>query len=158
MTRPSPGRGCQMSRTGSGRGAEVVIDKWCAPPGTGGSGMIDVVRDKPAIPGRDGDRHSVAVVVYDGISLFEFSVALEVFATDWSELSGVPWYRTVVCAAAPGAVTADGGLQIQVVHGLEAVADADTVIVPPTERLEEVPAAVLEALAGAHHRGQRIVS
>jgi AraC family transcriptional activator FtrA len=120
--------------------------------------MIDVVRDKPAIPGRDGDRHSVAVVVYDGISLFEFSVALEVFATDWSELSGVPWYRTVVCAAAPGAVTADGGLQIQVVHGLEAVADADTVIVPPTERLEEVPAAVLEALAGAHHRGQRIVS
>ena len=120
--------------------------------------MIDAVRDKPAISGRGGDRHSVAVVVYDGISLFEFSVALEVFATDRSELFGVAWYRTVVCAAAPGTVTADGGLQIQVVHGLEAVADADTVIVPPTERLDQVPAAVLDALRGAHDRGQRIVS
>jgi transcriptional regulator GlxA family with amidase domain len=120
--------------------------------------MIDVVRDKTAIRGRDGVRHSVAVVVYDGISLFEFSVALEVFATDRSDLFGVPWYRTVVCAAVPGTVTADGGLQIQVVHGLEAVADADTVIVPPTERLEEVPPAVLGALWEAHDRGQRIVS
>jgi AraC family transcriptional activator FtrA len=42
--------------------------------------------------------------------------------------------------------------------GLEGISRADTVVVPPTERLALVPPAVLGALRRAHARGCRIVS
>jgi AraC family transcriptional regulator, transcriptional activator FtrA len=113
--------------------------------------MIDMVRDKTA-------RRSVAVVVGDGFSLFEFSVAHDVFGTDWSDHLGVPWYRLFVCGVAPGPVTADGGLRLDVPHGLDRIADVDTVIVAPVDRPDRVPVAVFDALRAAHDRGQRIVS
>jgi AraC family transcriptional activator FtrA len=113
--------------------------------------MIDIVRDKPA-------RASVAVVVGDGVSLFEFSVAYDVFGTDWSDHLGVPWYRLFVCGVTPGPVTADGGLHMDVPHGLDQMAGADTVIVAPVDRPENVPGELFDALRAAHGRGQRIVS
>jgi AraC family transcriptional activator FtrA len=136
--------------------------------------MIDMVRDKPAMERTDRGRPprstvrrrrasrqappTVAVVVYDGLTLFEFSLAYEVFGTDRSALLGVPWYRTFVCGVVPGTVTVDGGLQMSVPYGLEPVADADSVIVPPTELVEEVPGEVLEVLRETHRRGRRIIS
>jgi AraC family transcriptional regulator, transcriptional activator FtrA len=114
--------------------------------------MIDGMRDKAAIS------PSVAIVVYDGLSLFEFSVAYDVFGTDRSEVFGAPLYRLAVCGAAPGPVTVDGGLILEVPHGLDRVAHADTVIVPPTEIPERVPVEVLDALRQAHARGARILS
>jgi AraC family transcriptional activator FtrA len=100
----------------------------------------------------------MAVVVGDGFSLFEFSVAYDVFGTDWSDHLGVAWYRLSVCGASAGPVTADGGLLMDVPHGLDRMAHADTVIVAPVNRPENVPAEVFEALRAAHRRGQRIVS
>jgi AraC family transcriptional activator FtrA len=117
--------------------------------------MIDVMRDKPA---KTAAPHGVAVVVYDGFSLFEFGVACDIFGTNRSASFGIPWYRLFVCGATPGVVTADGGLQIQVTHGLDRLRRAGTVIVLPTEELERVPDEIFETLRAAHGRGRRIVS
>jgi transcriptional regulator GlxA family with amidase domain len=102
-------------------------------------------------------KHRVVVLVCDGVTLFELATACEVFGA-WAEELGVPWYRLTLCAPVPGTVTTDGGLPIHVGAGLEAIRQADTVIVPPTERLDEVPEAVFEALRWAHDRGRRVVS
>ena len=101
--------------------------------------------------------HTVAVVVSDGVNPFEAAVACEVFGLDRPEL-GVPWYRFLVCAPQRRVATT-GGFAMDVPHGLDAAAAADTVIVPaaPVERRTMEPA-VLEALQVAHARGARMVS
>jgi len=63
-----------------------------------------------------------------------------------------------LCAARPGPVTVDPGLTLDVPHGLEPVARAQTVVVPPTSRPDDVDPAVLQALVRAHRRGARIMS
>ncbi|HXW46750.1 MAG TPA: helix-turn-helix domain-containing protein [Streptosporangiaceae bacterium] len=100
----------------------------------------------------------VALVVYDGLAMFEFGVACDVFGTDWSRDVGVPWYQFAVCAAGSAAVTVEGGYQLQVQAGLGALRRADTILVPPTADVDRVPIEVVYALRQAHGRGARIVS
>jgi AraC family transcriptional activator FtrA len=135
--------------------------------------MIDVVRDLSANsvtgPIRAGSGHptppmagraagKVAIVVYDGVGVFELGVACDVFGnTDLTNL-GVPWYRLSICGAGGTTVTADGGLRIEPPCGLEKTRRIDTLIVPPTDRLDEVPGEVFDALRRAHARGCRIIS
>ncbi len=63
-----------------------------------------------------------------------------------------------VCGVRPGPVTLEGGLQIEVGHGLDRLRQVDTVIVLPTERPDDIPDAVFDALRLVHRRGGRIVS
>jgi transcriptional regulator GlxA family with amidase domain len=101
---------------------------------------------------------TVAIVVYDGVGVFELGVACDVFGnTDLTDL-GVPWYRLSICGAGGTTVTADGGLRIEAPHGLERTRRVDTLIVPPTDRLDELPVEVFDALRRAHARGCRIIS
>jgi AraC family transcriptional regulator, transcriptional activator FtrA len=102
--------------------------------------------------------HAVAIVVSDGVTLFELGVACEVFGGDWSAMFGVPWYRSFVCAITPGPVTVDAGFQMLAADGVERIRDADTVIVPPAVPYDRVPAGIPEVLRQAHARGSRIVS
>jgi AraC family transcriptional regulator, transcriptional activator FtrA len=102
-------------------------------------------------------RHTVAVLVDDGFSPLEFSVACEIFGFDRSDL-GVPWYRCLVCGAHAGPISSQVFFQVIAPHGLEGLRLADTVIVPPIDREEPVTDAVLDALQRAHRRGARIVS
>ena len=100
----------------------------------------------------------MAIVVYDGVGVFELGVACDVFGnTDLTDL-GVPWYRLSICGAGGTTVTADGGLRIEPPFGLERTRRVDTVIVPPTDRLDELPTEVFDALRHAHARGCRIIS
>jgi transcriptional regulator GlxA family with amidase domain len=101
-------------------------------------------------------RHTVAVIVIDGVSAFELGVACEVFGVDRSEL-GVPWYRFLVCAPEPGQVATTSGFTLVAPHGLDALARADTIVVTPTGD-SEPPEALLEALVRAHRRGKRLVA
>ena len=101
--------------------------------------------------------HAVAVVVYDGIAAFELGVVCDTFGHDYAASFGVPWYDLAVCGHTPS-VMMDAGIRMQVPHGLEALRAADTVILPPTEFPEQVPAEVLAALREAHRRGCRMVS
>ena len=130
--------------------------------------MIITMRDKAAnvhVGGPKGTRtgssadrrRKVAVVAYDGMTMFEFGAAYEVFGYDRSDMFGVPWYRFFVCAA-ERTITVDGGFHLQLDHGLELLRRCDTIIVPPTSHPDRVPPEVLEALRKAHARGARLVS
>lgn len=101
--------------------------------------------------------HSVAVVVYDGVALFELAVASDVFGTIITTASGQPLYRLSICGAVPS-VTTDAGFRMEVPHGLEALACAQTVVVLPTLAPEAVPASVIDALREARSRGQRLIA
>jgi transcriptional regulator GlxA family with amidase domain len=100
----------------------------------------------------------VAIVVYDGVGVFELGVACDVFGNTALTDLGVPWYRLSICGAGGTTVTADGGLRIQPPYGLERTRRVDTLIVPPTDRLDELPHQVFDALRRAHARGCRIIS
>jgi transcriptional regulator GlxA family with amidase domain len=89
--------------------------------------------------------------------MFEFGMACEVFGTDRGLDFGIPWYRLFVSAASDS-VTVDVGFRMEVPYGLDKIRRADTVIVPPTEYLDQVPPELLDALRRAHRRGCRIIS
>lgn len=134
---------------------------------------MDTVRNHPAnlglawqtdgtAPGRAvgprSDAHTVAVVVFDGITAFELGVACEIFGNDRSAMFGVPWYRLLVCGTTPGPVATDSGFQILAAHGLDSICGASTVIVLPTVSIAGFPPTMLDTLRQAHARGSRIVS
>jgi transcriptional regulator GlxA family with amidase domain len=117
------------------------------------------MRAKPASYGGRGAAsqpapRSVAIVVYDGVSLFELGVACDVFGDD---SGGSPLYEVSVCAAT-SPVTTDARMSLQVPAGLEALRSAGTVVVTPTSQAGQVPQAVLEALRDARARGARLLS
>jgi AraC family transcriptional activator FtrA len=140
------------------------LDVEVMPPCSGcpvprGSGIIVDVRDKTATsldsspPGG-----AVAVVAYDGMAMFEFGVACDIFGNDWSVDLGVPWYGFSVCSDSAASVTCDAGFRVEVSGRLDLLRTADTLIVPPSDHPELVSAEVLGALREAHARGARIVS
>ncbi|MBB5407199.1 MULTISPECIES: helix-turn-helix domain-containing protein [unclassified Paraburkholderia] len=102
-------------------------------------------------------RHVVAVVAFDRISPFHLSVPCVVFGED-RRGGGVPDFDFRVCAAETGALATTAGFSIAVIHGLEALADAQTIIVPSwRDPAETPPAALLDALRAAHARGALLV-
>ncbi|MFM0596115.1 MULTISPECIES: helix-turn-helix domain-containing protein [Paraburkholderia] len=102
-------------------------------------------------------RHVVAVVAFDRISPFHLSVPCVVFGEDRSD-GGLPDFDFRVCAAETGPLTTTAGFSIAVTHGLEALADADTIIVPSWRDPDETPPAeLLAALRAAHARGAQLV-
>ena len=105
-----------------------------------------------ALPG------TVAILVYEGLCVFEFGIALEIFGLPRPELD-VPWYTHRIVAVDEGPMRALGGLQISVDAGLEELETAQTIIVPGwRNRYERPPEALLQALARAHARGARLLS
>ncbi|MDQ3643095.1 MAG: AraC family transcriptional regulator, partial [Actinomycetota bacterium] len=104
-----------------------------------------------------GTPHRVVTLVGPRVSMFELSVACEVFGLDRSELVD-PWYRHRVAAAVPGPHTSPEGVVIDTPYGLDEVDRADTVILPARTFAGDPPDAVLDALRTAHARGARLVS
>ncbi len=127
------------------------MTRWSNVTTASDSGNNDHMRAKAAKPGR------VALVAYDGVSMFEFSVACEVFGRAESDELGVAWYDFAVCAETP-AVRFDNGMTLEVPHPLTKARRADTIVLPPCEDPMIVPEAVLTAIRRAHSRGARIVS
>ena len=103
--------------------------------------------------------HRVACLAFDGLAPFELGVAAEVFALARPELDVAWWYEFALCAERPGPLRVVGGFEVVAPHGLEAIARADTVVVPgvPDPNGDPSPA-VVEALRAAHARGARMVS
>jgi AraC family transcriptional activator FtrA len=98
---------------------------------------------------------SVAAVVAPGSHPFELAVACEVFGLDRPEV-GVPWYRFVVCAATPRVGL--GPYTLETAHGLDALAAADTVIVPACDPAVGPAPELTDALRAAYERGARLVA
>ncbi len=100
---------------------------------------------------------TVAVVAFEGISPFHLSVPCMVFGEDRSEL-GVPPFNTMVCATRTGSLSTSVGFNIEVKHGLEALQEAQIVIVPSWHDANlRPPEELLNALRHAHQRGARMV-
>jgi transcriptional regulator GlxA family with amidase domain len=111
----------------------------------------------PIVGRGDTPRHVVAVIAFDRISPFHLSVPCVVFGEDRAG-PGLPEFDFRVCAAETGPLSTTAGFSIAVTHGLEALADADTIIVPSWRDPDETPsAALLDALRAAHARGAQLV-
>jgi len=100
----------------------------------------------------------VVAIAVPGFSLFELSVACEVFGIDRSDTGG-PNFDFTVCAPTPGVLQAkSGGLDVVVGDGLEATRTADAVIMTAySADFGPVDESVLDALREAHARGAWIV-
>ncbi|PBC63462.1 AraC family transcriptional regulator [Streptomyces sp. Tue6028] len=102
--------------------------------------------------------HTVAVLALDQVIPFDLSAPIDVFG--WARLpDGREAYRVRVCAVEAGKEVGAGPFTLRAPHGLRALAEADTIILPgvadPTAPL---PPGVAEALRGAAANGTRIAS
>jgi transcriptional regulator GlxA family with amidase domain len=100
--------------------------------------------------------HTVAVLAIPDTIAFDLATPVEVFGR--VELaSGRPGYRVLVCGTDP--VVSAGALRIGTDHGLDALAAADTIVVPGRNDVTgAAPPAVITALRDAFARGARIAS
>lgn len=100
----------------------------------------------------------VAMLVCDGVALFEFGIAMEVFALKRPEL-GVPWYDVAVVSFDPPPLRATGGVGITPTHPTRVLAKAGTIVIPNWPRLDVTPPKpMLDAVRAAHRRGARLLS
>ncbi len=104
--------------------------------------------------------HRVAVVLFDRPAMFETAVAIEVWGNDRTE-QGVPFSEVRMCSTDGPVLHVDTGFELQLHHGLEALAWADTIVIPnghrPAPNLD-YDAEVLAALRTAYARGARLLS
>ena len=114
------------------------------------------VKILPPMPGPANKR--VVAVAYDGLCLFEYGVATELFALERPEL-GLDWYRFEAVSPDPGPLRTTGGVTLEASTDLRRIARAGTVVLPgwrdPDER---PPQALLDALREAHDCGARLMS
>ena len=100
--------------------------------------------------------HTVSIVVLDSFVPLDLAIPCDVFGG--FHLGDEPnLYRVQVCA--PRRVVRAGAFHIRAPYGLDAIPDADTVVVPGIVDLSApIPPAVIEALRSAWDRGARITS
>ncbi|MER7514936.1 helix-turn-helix domain-containing protein [Streptomyces sp. NPDC126499] len=106
--------------------------------------------------------HRVAVLALPGLLPFELGIPHRIFGRA-KDPEGRPLYETVTCAPVAGPVQTDADFAIHVEHGPEALATADTVVVPASYELGPVyeEGRLTEPLASALARirpGTRLVS
>ncbi len=89
--------------------------------------------------------------------MFEFSIPVEIFGLPRPYLD--PWYECDVCALDGGPLRATGGVTVSAPHGLERLAQADTIIIPGWRDLDQPPPErLVAALLTAHARRARLAS
>ncbi|MFF5762901.1 GlxA family transcriptional regulator [Streptomyces tanashiensis] len=106
--------------------------------------------------------HRVAVLALPGLLPFELGIPHRIFGRA-KDTEGRPLYEIVTCAPVAGPVPTDADFSIHVEHGPEALATADTVVVPASYELGPVydEGRLPEELAAALARirpGTRLVS
>ena len=101
--------------------------------------------------------HRIVALLPPRIAPFELGIVTEVFGLDRPELDVPWWYELTLCTEHPGVVpAATGGFGFVVERGLEALADADTIVVPGWSG--EPSEAVLAAVRGSGARAVSICS
>ncbi|MQY33358.1 HTH-type transcriptional regulator CdhR [Streptomyces sp. RB17] len=100
--------------------------------------------------------HRVAVIAPSPVSMFNLAIPEMLFGK--VEVDGRPGYEVLVCAADPGPVPTTGGLDLSVRHGLDALREADTVVVAGTGAPFEPEPRIVAAVREAADAGKRIAS
>jgi transcriptional regulator GlxA family with amidase domain len=97
--------------------------------------------------------HHVTVLALADVVAFDLSTPAQVFGNEPGR------YAFTACGVRAGRVPSTTGFAIDLPRGLEAVAEADTVLVPGLRPPQwPPPAAALDALRAAHARGARVAS
>jgi transcriptional regulator GlxA family with amidase domain len=96
--------------------------------------------------------HRVVALALPGVLLLDLAAPTHVFGH-----CGAPRYAFALAGLEAGPVTTSTGLDVVAPQGLEALRDADTVVVPGTTD-HDPPAAAVEAVRDAAARGARVVS
>ncbi|MBV4484540.1 helix-turn-helix domain-containing protein [Pseudomonas sp. SWRI153] len=99
----------------------------------------------------------VAVLAFDGVSLFHLSVPGIVLATA-NPGANEPRYEISYCAQEPGMVSSDQGIGLAIANGLELMETCDVIIIPAWgDQSITASAALVQALQRAHAEGKLIV-
>ena len=99
----------------------------------------------------------VAVLAYDGVSLFHLSIPGVVLGAVESA-PDQPQYEITYCAEVPGMVKSDQGIGIEVVNGLELMAKSNVIIIPAwSDPSVAASLQLVEALQLANKQGKLIV-
>lgn len=102
------------------------------------------------------DLRTVAVLMFDGASMFETSVPISVFGMN---PVGAPAFTVLPVAGEPGPMATTDGVGFDPPHGLAALDRAGIVVVPSWRSPHEAPPpAALSAVRAAHADGALIVS
>jgi transcriptional regulator GlxA family with amidase domain len=100
--------------------------------------------------------HTVAVLALPDTIAFDLTTPIEAFGRVRLP-SGATGYRVVACGSQPE--VSAGPIRIATDHGLEALAEADTIVVPGLNDVSvDAPDEVLAELTAAYTRGVRIAS
>ncbi|MFD0661552.1 AraC family transcriptional regulator [Thermocatellispora tengchongensis] len=102
----------------------------------------------------------VAVLALDGVVGFDLAIPCQVFGTTRLPDGTYP-YQVRVCGTAPSVTATAGGTayyRISAPNGLDAAADAHTIVVPGVTTTRPTPEPVLALLRDAASGGARIVS
>ncbi|WP_405642889.1 helix-turn-helix domain-containing protein [Streptomyces uncialis] len=138
-SRPSPPR-ATWSRTfvpepAAAPGQDPVPDQ---APGPAQDPVWDQVPRPPQDPVPAAPPHRVVVLALDGVLPFELGIPQRIFGRA-RDAAGRGLYEVVTCSVrAPGPVRAEADFSILVENGPEALATADTVVVPASYRLGPV--------------------
>lgn len=100
--------------------------------------------------------HKVAILVFEGLPMFEFGCALEVFALPRPEFS--KWYTTEVVGFEPGPIRTSTNLELNVTC-IDQISDFDTLVVPGwNTESNKMKLQLAEQIVGFVEKGKRIVS
>jgi AraC family transcriptional activator FtrA len=98
--------------------------------------------------------HEVVALALDRVVAFDLATPAQVFGQN-----GAGRYRFALAGVAAGPLATATGFAVVADHGIEALAHADTVVVPGYDDVDAPPpSAALDALRAAHARGARVVS
>ena len=100
------------------------------------------------------NRPLVCILTYNNLCMFEFGIALEVYALARPELS--QWYDYKEIATKAGDINGLGGVSIDATHDFSLFVQATLIMVPGWSG--EVSEALKEALINAHANGVRIAT
>src|SRR5262245_20455679 len=96
--------------------------------------------------------HTVAVLALDDVIPFDLATPVQTFG--FTRLAdGSPAYRVLVCG--PSTIKTEA-FTMQTHWGLDALADADTIVVPGCDTREPTNPEALDALRAAAAKGTRI--
>jgi transcriptional regulator GlxA family with amidase domain len=99
--------------------------------------------------------HAVVALALPAVEAFDLAIPSQVFG---DQVIHAERYTFTVCAPSAGLVPSTAGYAIRADRGLDALADADTVVVPGYLPLDNPGEAVCSALRDAAARGARVVS
>ncbi|MCF6525945.1 GlxA family transcriptional regulator [Streptomyces sp. JJ36] len=109
-------------------------------------------RERPAGGGPAAatpERHRVAVLVRHGVLPLELGMVHQLFGAAVRPGDGARLYEVVTCAPEPGEIRTDADFPVLVSRGPEALAEADTVLIPASHELDGLTSELSPGLAAA---------